>query len=135
LKPALMRGIDRASLTVGADTLIAASTNSPAQQFAWTGTPNQGARLTVRIAGGSADLVLASAEGVWAAFRLFSQADSLTASGSGYSMEWVVRTGKQPSTLSDGTPVSIRFDMDIKIPIFQKGYFSGLRCVPEIARP
>ena len=88
----------------------------------------------MRITGGS-EIEPASYEGPWAIFHFFSDADNLYPSNAGYSVEWVIRTGKQPVRLPDGTPVSVRFDLDLRVPIFQKGYFTDLRCVSEIARP
>ena len=44
--------------------------------------------------------------------------------------------GGRPLTLSDGSPLTLRFEVDMgkTPPLFRKGYLSGLGCVPDIAR-
>ena len=69
--------------------------------------------------------------GLWASFQWVDDADVQ----SGDTLEWRIKGGKgDRPVLSPVTnqPVKVRFT--IGNPVFQKGYFSGLHCVSEIAK-
>jgi len=109
--------------------------NSSFQQFTWPGS-GQGVTLTVKIAGGS-DLTWPSYGGTWGIFHFFADADKTVQNGNVYNMETTLRAaGGRPVTAPNGKPVTVQFDMDTLggPPILQKGYFSSLRCVSNVAR-
>ena len=41
----------------------------------------------------------------------------------------------QVAVLYNGQPVIVRFDLAANPPVFDKGYFTSLACVAEVARP
>jgi hypothetical protein len=45
------------------------------------------------------------------------------------------RQGRPVLNQATGQPVIVRLDIIANPPIFDRGYFSGLSCVSEIARP
>ena len=125
------------SLVVNIDgkTLNYSGGSSAFQQFTWPGT-GQGVSLTVKIAGGS-ELGFPSYSGTWGVFHFFADADKTIPNGSVYNVEWVLRVaGGRPVTAPNGKPVTVQFDLDTLggPPILQKGYFSSLRCVSNVAR-
>jgi hypothetical protein len=88
--------------------------------------------------GNSPDLTFGRYDGFWGPFRFFADAEKWDIKGSTATFERILRQGAQgtPLTLQDGTPVSLKFELDSGAsPIFHKGFMSGLRCVSEIARP
>ena len=66
----------------------------------------------------------------------FQKAEKWTPVGSAQSLEWVVRIGKGAVKLPSGNPLTVRFDLEMIAapPLFQRGYFSRLSCVSEVAR-
>jgi hypothetical protein len=56
--------------------------------------------------------------------------------GTAKSLEWVVRVGKGVVKLPSGNPLTVRFDLEMVAapPLFQRGYFSRLTCVSDVAR-
>ncbi len=85
---------------------------------------------------GGSDLGWANYDGLWAAFHFFNDAERWIPAGSGWNVEWIVRVGKNPVTLQ-GRPLTVQFNLEMNgaPPVFQRGYFAGLACVSEVARP
>jgi hypothetical protein len=48
-------------------------------------------------------------------------------------LEWVVRVGKDPAMIN-GKPLAVRVEVNMTPPLYQRGYFSSLACVAEVAR-
>jgi hypothetical protein len=86
--------------------------------------------------GGSTDITWATYPGLWSVFRFFGRAEKPVGAGASSSLEWVIRIGDQPATLPNGKPLTVRFDLDMGAspPVFQRGYFSNMRCVAEVAK-
>jgi type VI secretion system protein ImpL len=104
-----------------------------AMQFTWQASSHS-AKGTYGAEGGSFSENL----GTWAIFRLFGDADSHTASGGGgVFFDWIVKTGNPPKpSTRNGKPVTVRLELDMTgPPVFQKGFFSHLACVSEVAKP
>jgi type VI secretion system protein ImpL len=101
-----------------------------AKQFTWPGAAH-GVQLTVKFKG-STPYEYPSYDGIWAVFQFVGDADKRV----GSEIEMALRAGKQGrAVLYNGQPVIVRFDLAANPPVFDKGYFSGLACVAEVAKP
>jgi type VI secretion system protein ImpL len=124
------------TLVIDGQTLKYTGGQAAPQKFVWTPAEPHEYRSTLQIGGESADLM--TGQGLWAVFHFFEQAErSLPAeSGSGQVFEWPLKVGKGPMTVN-GKPVTMRFQVDMidMPPVFQKGFFSRMGCVAEVARP
>ena len=135
LRPHPTESVSGLTMNIDGQTLNYTGGNSSFQQFSWPGT-GQGVTLTVKIQGGS-DLGFPSYAGTWGVFHFFADADKTVPNGSVYNVEWVLRiAGGRPMTAPNGKPVTVQFDLDTlgAPPILQKGYFSSLRCVSNVAK-
>lgn len=134
LKPVPTEGTIGTSLRIDGQTITFAGGAPQQKAFVWQGAGTHEAVATVKF--GGSDLGWANYEGLWAAFHFFGDAERWVPAGSGFNVEWIVRVGKNPVTLQ-GKPLTVQFylDMNGAPPIFQRGYFSGLGCVSEVARP
>jgi type VI secretion system protein ImpL len=136
LRPHPTESVSSVSMNIDGQALSYAGGNSSYQQFTWPGITGQGVTLTVKIAGGS-ELTWPSYNGTWGVFHFFADADKTQQNGSVYNVEWVLRVaGGRPVTAPNGKPVTVQFDLDTlgAPPILQKGFFSSLRCVSNVAR-
>ena len=134
LKPVPSEGTVGTSLRIDGQIITFAGGAPQPKQFAWPGGSHE-AVATVKF--GGSDLGWANYEGLWAAFHFFGDAERWIPAGAGYNVEWIVRVGKNPVTLQ-GRPLTVQFYLEMNggaPPIFQRGYFSGLGCVAEVARP
>ena len=135
LRPHPTESVSGGSMNIDGQTLNFSGGNSSFQQFTWPGT-GQGVTLTVKIQGGS-ELGFPNYSGTWGVFHFFADADKTQQSGTVYNVEWVLRVaGGRPVTAPNGKPVTVQFDLDTlgAPPILQKGFFSSLRCVSNVAR-
>jgi len=136
IKPQQMEAIEDLTFSIE-DQKLKASDNA-AKQFVWPASGRSEVKLTGKFGRGP-ELAFFNYDGPWAVFQFFGDADRWTSNGSVHTLEWVLRQGRagRPLTLSDGTPLTLRFDVDMgkTPPLFQKGYLSGIGCVPDIARP
>jgi len=135
LRPHPTESVSSVSMNIDGQVLSYAGGNSSFQQFTWPGS-GQGVTLTVKIQGGS-DLGFPSYTGTWGVFHFFADADKTQQNGNVYNVEWVLRVaGGRPVTAPNGRPVTVQFDLDtLGAPaILQKGFFSSLRCVSNVAR-
>lgn len=129
-------GLSSVTLVLDGQTLRSSGSGGDGKEFVWPGTSVQSARLGGSL--GGSDLSFITYDGLWAAFRLFGDADRFQASGSGYSLQWIPRQGQsgQPIRLGNGSSVTLSFTLDLKgaPPVFQKGYLSSVQCVSDVAR-
>ncbi len=129
LKPILSDDIQSLRLTIdgqGAEF----SADTAAKSFAWQPAGAHGVQYTVKFKNGDT-VPFPNYTGLWAIFQWVDDADAQ----SGDTLEWRVKGGKgDRPILSPVTnqPVKVRFTFGN--PVFQKGYFSGLHCVSEIAK-
>jgi type VI secretion system protein ImpL len=136
LRPHPTDSVSSVTMNIDGQALNYAGGNSSFQQFTWPGITGQGVTLTVRIQGGS-ELGFPSYPGTWGVFHFFADADKTQQNGNVYNVAWVLRVaGGRPVTAPNGKPVTVQFDLDTlgAPPILQKGYFSSLRCVSNVAR-
>jgi type VI secretion system protein ImpL len=136
LRPHPTESITGLSVNVDGQSMTYVGGSSSFQQFMWPGTGGQGLTLTVKFQGGS-DLQFANYPGTWGVFRFFGDADKSVQNGGVYNVQWIGRgAGGHPLTAPNGKSVTVEFDLDTlgAPPILQKGYFSSLRCVSNVAR-
>jgi type VI secretion system protein ImpL len=128
LKPLPSEGIKNLSVSFRIDGQTLAYTGSVAlaKQFAWPG-PAHEAVATVKL--GNQDFTWSNNNGLWAVFQLFGKAERQE----GNILEWVVRVGKDPAMIN-GKPLAVRVEVNMAPPLYQRGYFSSLACVAEVAR-
>ncbi|HKX00304.1 MAG TPA: ImcF-related family protein [Bryobacteraceae bacterium] len=128
LKPLPSEGIQNLSLMFRIDGQTLAYTGgvAMAKQFVWPGASHE-AVASVKL--GGQDVTWSTNDGLWAMFQFFSKAEKQQ----GNTLEWVARLGRDPM-LVNGKPLTVRLEVDITPPIYQRGYFSGLACVAEVAR-
>ena len=121
------------SLRIDGQTITFSGGTPQPKQFTWPGGSHE-AVATVKF--GGSDLGWANYDGLWAAFHFFGDAERWIPTAPGYTVEWIVRVGRNPVTIQ-GRPLTVQFylDMNGAPPIFQRGYFAGLACVSEVARP
>ena len=132
LTPQRSDQIKEMSVTIDGQT----NKGTSAKQYVWTGSPSHGVHISAKLSGGS-DLDFQDREGPWALFRFFADADRWAQSGTGYSMEWIVRQGREgrPVTVG-GKELTYRFTVDTSgaAPVFQKDFLMGMRCISQAAR-
>lgn len=115
------------------------STGDGGQQmtFKWPGGSVKEARLLEDT--GAREDELLRFDGVWAAFRLFGDAEKFDATGNGWNLEWYSRTGQagQYRKLPTGNPLTFRYFLDLggAPPVFKKGYLGSYSpCVSQVAQ-
>jgi type VI secretion system protein ImpL len=123
-------GIQDLVLTVDGQALPAA--NPQPRQVSWpSGAPL--ARFTGKV--GTSDLPSAPYEGLWAAFRLFNDAEVFEPAGTGYNLEWVLqlRFGRGQTSTANAPRARYFVDLGGAPLIFRKGT-TGMRCVAKVAQ-
>jgi type VI secretion system protein ImpL len=127
--------IKEMSLTIDGQT-AKFSGQGARQQYVWPGTAARNVRLDAKLSGGS-DFEFQNREGLWAAFRFFADADRWSPVGSAYTLEWVVRQGREgrPVTVG-GKELTYQFVVETggAPPVFQKEFLNSLRCVSVAAK-
>jgi type VI secretion system protein ImpL len=134
LKPIPSEGIRGIGLKLDGQSWTYAGGDAPPKQFTWQGAGTHGAQATVNL--GGPDLTWSGNEGLWATWQFFAEAETWQAAGSGYNLEWVVRTGGKPLTLPSGKALTVKFQLDMGggPPVFQKGYLSKMVCIADVAK-
>jgi type VI secretion system protein ImpL len=135
-----MKGVPAEGMSIGLEidgqTLSYGGGAPVAKQFVWQGSTAHEAKASVKFGGGP-DLVWSNDQGTWAAFHFFDKADRWQAAEAGYNVEWTIRIGKDkdPVTLPNGKPLTMRFDIDTggMAPVLQRGYMGRAACVAEVA--
>jgi type VI protein secretion system component VasK len=94
--------------------------------FVWPGAAHE-AVATVKL--GGQDVTWSNNDGLWALFQFFGKAERQQ----GNTLEWVARLGRDPM-LVNGKPLTVRVDVEMNPPLYQRGYLSSLTCVAEVAR-
>jgi type VI secretion system protein ImpL len=135
LKPVASEGIQAMGVQLDGQALAYGGGAAVAKPFVWQAGGNHEAKATVKFGGGP-DLTWSSDDGLWAAFRFFGKAEQWQPAGGASVLEWVIRIGKDPVKLPSGKPLTVRFELNMGggPELFQKGYFSRLACVADVAR-
>lgn len=131
VKPVVSPDTDNIKLTIDGQTADFTGSNSAPKTFMWPGAAHE-ARLSVKFKGGT-EFPFPSYDGIWAIFQMVGDADK----HQGSLVEMTLRSGRQgrPILNQAGQPVTVRFELAANPPIFDRGYFSGLSCVAEVAKP
>jgi type VI protein secretion system component VasK len=96
------------------------------KKFIWPGAIVQGATLSLNSGGG--DLELQRASGLWAVAHFFG-GYKWQPNGSGYIIQGPLHGPTGQPIMSNGKPVEVRFDVDLKgVPFFQEGYLAARGC-------
>ncbi len=121
------------TLNIDGTELVYTGGNTSYQQFAWPGS-GQGVTLSLKLAGG-APLSLPPYTGTWGVFHFFAEVDKFVQNGSKYSIVKYLTSGGRPMLDPNGKPVTVQFDLDTSgaPPILQKGFFTSLKCVQNVA--
>ena len=133
LKPEPSENIQTVNLLIDGQSLSYSGGTATPKQFTWQAGGSHGVQASVKL--GGPDIAFSDAEGIWAVFRFFNRADRWTPAGAGYSLEWIIRAGKDPMKVN-GKPLIVHFELDMAgaPAVFQAGYFSRLACVSDVAR-
>jgi type VI secretion system protein ImpL len=105
-------------------------------QHVWPAPGSGSVRLTAKLAGGS-DLEVQNRDGLWAVFHFFADADRWSGAGGNYTLEWVVRQGREARPVNvGGKELTYRFSLSTGglAPVFQKEFLNSLRCVATAAK-
>jgi type VI secretion system protein ImpL len=133
VKPVMSPDTELIKLNIDGQAANFTAANAAAgKQFVWPGA-SHGLLLSVKFKGGT-EFTYPNYDGLWAVFQFVGDADKRQ----GSVIEMTLRGGKQGRpVLNQATsqPVTVRFDIGANPPVFDKGYFSGLSCVAEVARP
>ncbi|MGH7555529.1 MAG: ImcF-related family protein [Longimicrobiales bacterium] len=124
VRPEPSAQITEVRVEIDGQTQTVTATNRASRTFVWQPGGARGARMTATVNG--QNVVVAQAQGAWAVFRLFHQADpnwERVAAGH-YRLRWAVPS--QNATLL----AELRFDE--RIPVFKPDYFAGLQCVSRM---
>jgi type VI secretion system protein ImpL len=134
LTPEPSEGIQTVSLLVDGQSLSYSGGAATPKQFTWQGGGAHGAKAAVKF--GGPEITFDEHDGLWSVFRFFNKADHWTPAGSGQSLEWIIRAGKDPMKLPNGKALTVHFELDMNggPAVFQAGYFSRFACVSDVAR-
>jgi type VI secretion system protein ImpL len=128
LKPLPSEGLNNLNIALRIDgqTLAYSGGVALAKQFVWPGAAHE-AVATVKF--GGQDVTWSNNDGLWALFQFFGKAERQV----GNTLEWVARLGRDPM-LVNGKPLTVRVEVEMNPPLYQRGYLSSLSCVSEVAR-
>ena len=135
LKPVATETVQKIGLDIDGQKLDYSGGTSAPKPFTWQAGGTHGAKGTYGAEGGS----FSDNGGTWAIFRLFADADTGPASGGAGDYDWIIKTGNPPkASMINGKKVTVRLELEMPPgapPVFQKGFFSHLACVAEVAKP
>ena len=119
------KGVENATLVVDGQRIPEGSTT---QQFKWNGAVAHSASLSYNFAGAL------QYQGTWSLFQLISMAH-VTLTATGMELEFPIEVSGRPSTLPDGTPVVVRFEVTGPgAAVLQPGGLYALPCVTTVTK-
>jgi type VI secretion system protein ImpL len=135
LTPLPAEGIQSLGLQIDGQSVAYTGGNGAPKQFVWQGSGTHGTRATVKFGAGP-DLAWSTSEGLWSVFRFIGKADHREPAPGGELLEWTIRIGKEAVMLPSNKPLTVRFELNMagSPAVFQKGFFSRLACVAEVAK-
>jgi type VI protein secretion system component VasK len=134
IRPLPADNIEAVGFRIDGQALNWSSGTLAPKQFTWHAQDRNEAVATVRF-GGGADISWANKQGLWSVFQFFGEAENRHVAGNVETLEWVIRIGKDPAMVA-GKPLTVRVELGMAgaPPVFQKGFFSRLGCVAEVAK-
>jgi type VI protein secretion system component VasK len=130
VRPLKSEGIQDLVLTIDGQQLPASSAQP--KQFTWPGN-GQGAKFTGKV--GTSDLPSAPYEGLWAAFRLFNEAETVEPAGTGYNLEWVLQLRFGRGATATANAPRARFFVDLNgAPLLFRKSGAAMKCVAQISK-
>lgn len=131
VKPVLTADIDTVHLSIDGQPADFNAANSAARKYNWPGSP-PGVQLTLKFKGGS-PIGYPAYDGLWGIFQFV--AIGKRTGGTLVEEPMVDSRGKPMTDAATSHPLTVTLDISANPPIFDKGYFSGMSCVAEVAKP
>jgi type VI secretion system protein ImpL len=101
------------------------------RKFTWPGSSHE-VKLSARMKDGTDISSPANFyQGIWAVFVFFDDTENWRQTAATNNLEWKQKAGR-----AGRVTASVQFELDMggAPPVFQRGYLSGMACVPEVAR-
>ena len=130
MRPLLAADQERIHLTIDGQSADFVP-NAPAKQFTWPG-PAAGVQMSVKPKGGTEN-AYPTYDGLWAMFDFISDADSRLDALVVMTLK-AGKSGRPVLNQATGQPITVRLEITANPPVFDKGFFSGLTCVSDVAR-
>jgi type VI secretion system protein ImpL len=130
VKPVLTSDIDTIHLAIDGQPNDFNAANSGAKKYNWPGTA-QGVMMTLKFKSGST-IAYPAYDGLWGIFQFVAVGKR---QGNLVEEPLVDSRGRPALNAANGQPITVTFEISATPPIFDKGYFSGMSCVAEVAKP
>jgi type VI secretion system protein ImpL len=131
VKPVLTSDLDTVHLVIDGQPADFNAANSAARRYNWPGS-GQGVQLTLKLKSGSS-ITYPAYDGLWGIFQFV--ASGKRTGGTLVEEPMVDSRGKPMLDTATSHPITVTFDISASPAIFDKGYFSGMSCVAEVAKP
>ncbi len=131
VKPLPSVDIDQTSLTIDGQSGTFPGDAAQPKQYTWPGNPS-GLQLNVKFKSGPVYRIY-TFNGLWAVFKFVDQADDHR----GNIVTATLGSGQPKQTTIDdasGHPVTVKLELIVSPPVFDRGYFQTLNCVPNVAQ-
>ncbi|HWC97725.1 MAG TPA: ImcF-related family protein [Candidatus Sulfopaludibacter sp.] len=133
VRPILSSDIDTIHLSIDGQPGDFKAPNSVAKKYEWPGPASgQGVQMTLKFKSGSA-IAYPNYDGVWGIFQFV--ANGKHQGGSLVEEPLVDSRGRAALNAANGQPITVTFDISANPAIFDRGYFTGMGCVAEVAKP
>lgn len=130
VKPVFTSDIDTIHLAIDGQPADFTAANSAARRYNWPGT-GQGVQMTLKFKSGST-IAYPAYDGLWGIFQFVASGKR---QGNLVEEPLVDNRGRPALNAATGQPITVTFEIAATPAIFDRGYFSGLSCVAEVARP
>ena len=135
MRPLPSGDIDSVNMTINGQAVVFPAGSVPPKQFAWPST-TQNVLLSVKFKSGQTYPYPGYDDGLWSVFEFVEEADAQTP-GTPTTIRRDLGSGNPKRVTKDaatGHDVTVSFEIVANPPVFDKGYFSGLGCVANVAR-
>ncbi|HTS31817.1 MAG TPA: ImcF-related family protein [Bryobacteraceae bacterium] len=130
VKPLPSPDIENVPLTIGGQAFTFPGGDTPAKQYTWPGD-SSGFQLNAKFKNSTLYRIY-HFDGTWAVFKFVEQADDHR----GNIVTAILGSGNpKQATIDDasGHPVTVKLEVIASPPVFDRGYFQTLNCVPTVA--
>ncbi|SPE36531.1 ImcF domain protein [Candidatus Sulfopaludibacter sp. SbA3] len=128
VKPVISSDIEDIHLSIDGQAGDFKGSNVAAKHYDWPGSA-QGVQLSLKLKGGSS-ISYPAYDGLWGIFQFVASGKH-----TGGTLVEEPMVGKPMLDTATGHPITVTFDISATPPIFDRGYFSGMSCVAEVAKP